>query len=129
MVCKVCKKNYTDNTYGDVCSEKCETQKIWINYIPEVNNEPIDKYFVCDDELLLMIDEKQDTLIRGTDGKRFYFDIGNGKVLTTTNLWHIGTIPSNLRQYFVKNTKKINKLKGNEELYIYTGKKLKKYIK
>jgi hypothetical protein len=65
-----------------------------------------DKHVVIDHNLYYISDEE--SIVRGFGGARFTIIFDDGKVVTTTNLWHNGSIPSHLWDRF-PNTAKFEK--------------------
>lgn len=86
MKCIVCGKEFDQQMFvDDICSTECFTKHFWTN--------------VLDDRAIIIDGNcyhagKEDSSLKGNDGRPFTIEFNDGIRMTTNNLWHNGKIPA-----------------------------------
>lgn len=102
--CKECGKSYK-GSWMDERARKLEEKQLcfncsyWSDLIPVRNNA------VIVDGVHYMIGPEDKGGMRGFGGRRFDVVFFNGKRITTTNLWHQGTVPDHFRNRLPDNAR------------------------
>lgn len=120
MKCSVCGKEIEESSYLDciVCnSSACYNTYYWMEIVKE--NKKEERHFI-EDGVVYCIGKENSYGNRGYGGRLFVFELENGKVFKTTNLWLNGECPEAFRFLFRKiktvNNYNLNELKTLEEV-------------
>ena len=90
MICEICGKEFNklqyNGTYENICSHDCFDAKFW--------NDNLDKdAIIINGSCYHVGDENSQFPFRGFAGRLFKIKMNDGTIITTTNLWHNGSIP------------------------------------
>jgi hypothetical protein len=79
---------------------KASSERFWLQWV-ETRNDPNCvrvngvHYYICDEASI--------STFRGFAGRKFTVKFNDGRVVTTTNMWHQGDIPAALREQLPDN--------------------------
>ena len=105
MKCKICGKETNDTICND---NDCWRDHFWQEIIAEK-----DEHIIIDNNCYAIGDENVGKWeMRGFDGRKFTIKLSDGTIITTTNLWHQGTVPEKFRASLPNNAEFVNENKN-----------------
>ena len=119
MKCEVCGKEIEESRFSNavLCSSECFKRHYWLE---RLNNQDSPTQVVIDGVVYQIGSESTYDMLKGYNGGLFLIHFFDGRKVKTTNLWHNGDIPDDLRDQFKDNAKfaTIDEYTGHEEEYI-----------
>jgi len=106
--CRICGKQETGNWYDKLAQklidEKlCFSCEFWQGYVQKKDNPLIAR--IDGKHYCIKRDETSPAHLRGFSGRKFIIEFFDGRTVTTTNLWHQGTIPERFREELPDNAR------------------------
>ena len=126
MKCIMCGKEFNENNIkeAEVCSIACaHTLEFWL----EITADTDKKIIIVDNRCYrLRAEDETNAGFRGFSGARFYIRLNDGTEITTTNLWHMGTVPEAFQKELPNNATFIKPEADKRYTVIYKNNGLQK---
>jgi len=96
MKCIICKKEIEESRYSnkDLCSSECHNIDFWNDYVLRANEKKIAR---IDGSHYVISPDNPNAAFKGFGGREFTIKFNDGRIVTTRNLWHQGTIPEDFK--------------------------------
>ncbi len=98
MKCIICSKVIEKSQYSnkDLCSSKCFITDFWNDYVKRANEKEIAR--INGGHYYIENDNTSSFGFKGYGGNKFIIKFDDGRIVTTKNLWHQGTIPEEFKE-------------------------------
>lgn len=103
LKCEICGKEIEHSSYAGatLCSDnECFSKYYWLE---RVNNQDSPTQVVIDGFVFQIGREDSLSSFRGFSGRQFKIKFFDGRIVTTTNLWHNGKVPEEFRDQLPDN--------------------------
>ena len=98
MNCQICGKEIESSSYsgGIICSSNCHHELFWLEKIREYIEHP-ETFAIIDGNSYRIESENVPESLKGFYGNKHTIKYNDGRIITTTNLWTNGEIPTKYR--------------------------------